>query len=129
MKRFGICTLTLLGMFALVMAATRWSDSSVAADLGPNGSGKVEIDLTGVHPIYANYSRVTGTPEELIVDFALNPQPMGAPKEPLHAEARVVMNFYTAKRFAAALQMSIDRYEKAFGPIETDVEKRVKPKQ
>ena len=31
MKRFGICTLTLLGVFALLMTATRWSDSSAGS--------------------------------------------------------------------------------------------------
>ena len=32
---------------------------------------------------YANFCRVTGSPEELIVDFGLNPQPVGIPKDPI----------------------------------------------
>ena len=60
---------------------------------------------------YANFCRVTGSPEELIVDFGLNPQPVGIPKDPIHVTQRVIMNFYTAKRLLAALQMSVQRHE------------------
>ena len=43
---------------------------------------QVEVEDQGVISLYANFCRVTGTPEELIIDFALNPQPMGAPLKP-----------------------------------------------
>jgi len=36
------------------------------------------------------------------------------------------MNFYSAKRMLLALQATIERHEKAFGVLETDVSKRVK---
>ena len=36
--------------------------------------------------LYANFCRVTGSPEELIVDFGLNPQPVGIPKDPIHVK-------------------------------------------
>ena len=38
---------------------------------------RVKIDDTGASCSYANFCRVTGTPEELIVDFGLNTQPFG----------------------------------------------------
>ncbi len=41
---------------------------------------------------YANFCRVTGSPEELIVDFGLNPQPVGIPKDPIHVKQRIIMN-------------------------------------
>ena len=85
----------------------------------------VQVDDSGASCSYANFCRVTGSPEELIIDFALNPQPMGVPSEAIDIEQRVVMNYYTAKRMLAALQMSIQRHEAVFGVLETDINKRV----
>ena len=34
---------------------------------------------------------------------------------------------FTAKRLLAALQMSVQRHEAAFGVLETDIQKRVQP--
>jgi len=77
--------------------------------------------------LYANFCRVTGTSEELILDFGLNPQPLGVPSEPIPLTQRIIMNFYTAKRTLYALQMTIQRHEAAFGVLETDVQRRVQP--
>jgi len=44
---------------------------------------QVEVDDTHVTAAYANFCRVTGSPEELIIDFGLNPQPVGMPKNPI----------------------------------------------
>ena len=74
---------------------------------------------------YANFCRVTGTPEELIVDFGLNTQPFGVPVEPVQITQRIVTNYYTAKRMLHALHLSVQRHEQAFGVLETDVQKRV----
>jgi hypothetical protein len=76
---------------------------------------------------YANFCRVTGSPEELIVDFGLNPQPIGVPKDPIQVKQRIIVNFFTAKRLLAALQMSVARHEAVFGVLETDINKRVRP--
>jgi hypothetical protein len=78
---------------------------------------------------YANFCRVTGSPEELIVDFGLNPQPIGVPKDPIRVNQRIILNFFTAKRLLAALQMSVARHEAVFGVLETDINKRVRPQQ
>ena len=85
----------------------------------------VQVDDSEASCSYANFCRVTGSPEELIIDFALNPQPMGVPSEAIDIDQRVVMNYYTAKRMLAALQMSIQRHEAVFGVLETDINKRV----
>ncbi len=87
----------------------------------------VQVKDEHVAPYYANFCRVTGSPEELIVDFGLNPQPVGPPREPIEIKQRVVMNFFTAKRLLAALQMSVQRHEAVFGVLETDVNKRLRP--
>lgn len=88
---------------------------------------QVEVNDDSATAGYANFCRVTGSPEELIVDFGLNPQPMGVPKDPINVNQRIVMNFYTAKRLLAALQMSIAKHEAVFGVLETDINKRVTP--
>ena len=85
----------------------------------------VQVDDSESSCSYANLCRVTGSPEELIIDFALNPQPMGVPSEAIDIDQRVVMNYYTAKRLLAALQMSVQRHEAVFGVLETDINKRV----
>lgn len=85
------------------------------------------VEVTDKHAIslYANFCRVTGTPEELILDFGLNAQPFGVPTEPVDVKQRIVVNYFTAKRMLQALHMSVQRHEQAFGVLETDVQKRV----
>lgn len=88
---------------------------------------QVALDETKATAAYANFCRVTGTPEELIIDFGLNAQPFGTPTSPIAVSQRLIVNFYTAKRLLAALQMTLQRHEAAFGVLETDVQKRVMP--
>lgn len=88
---------------------------------------QLRVDDRHVEGCYANFCRVTGTPEELILDFGLNSQPFGEQVEPVPIAQRVVLNFYTAKRMLAALQLTVQRHETAFGLLETDVQKRVVP--
>jgi hypothetical protein len=86
---------------------------------------RVEVNDKNAVCLYANFCRVTGTPEELILDFGLNAQPFGMPTEPVEVKQRIVTNYYTAKRMLQALHMSVQRHEQAFGVLETDVQKRV----
>jgi hypothetical protein len=88
---------------------------------------QVEVDDSHVTASYANFCRVTGSPEELIIDFGLNPQPVGVPKNPIGVSQRVIVNYYTAKRLLHALSLSVQRHESVFGVLETDIQKRVKP--
>ncbi len=86
---------------------------------------RVQVDDTRASTSYANFCRVTGTPEELIIDFGLNAQPFGVPTEPVIITQRLVTNYFTAKRLLHALHLSVQRHEQAFGVLETDVQKRV----
>lgn len=88
---------------------------------------QVQVTDENAAACYANFCRVTGSPEELIVDFGLNPQPIGVPKDPIQVKQRIILNFFTAKRLLAALQMSVARHESVFGVLETDINKRVRP--
>ena len=96
-------------------------------DALPEARSEVRIDDSKANTCYANFCRVTGTPEEVILDFGLNSQPFGIPTGAVGISERVICNFYTAKRFLAALSMTIQRHEAAFGVLETDVQKRVQP--
>lgn len=91
----------------------------------PPAATQVQLDESNVTSCYANFCRVTGTPEELIVDFGLNTQPVGIPEHPIRIAQRIILNHYTAKRLLGALSMSVQRHEAAFGVLETDVRKRV----
>lgn len=88
---------------------------------------QVQVEDQNALALYANFCRVTGSPEELIIDFGLNPQPIGVPKDPIQVKQRIIVNFFTAKRLLAALQMSVARHESVFGVLETDINKRVRP--
>ena len=87
----------------------------------------LQIDDKDAVANYANFCRVTGTPEELIIDFGLNPQPIGVPTSPIPVTQRIITNFYTAKRMLHALTMTVQRHEATFGVLEIDVQKRVRP--
>lgn len=96
-----------------------------AAEGAVQQRARVEVNDKGAICSYANFCRVTGTPEELILDFGLNSQPYGVPTEPVEVKQRIVTNYYTAKRMLQALHLSVQRHEQAFGVLETDVQKRV----
>jgi len=85
---------------------------------------EVVVDDSGTVPSYSNFCRVTATPEEVILDFGLNPQPFATGRQDVKAIQRIVMNFYTSKRLLTALGMTIQRHEGTFGSIELDVRRR-----
>ena len=89
----------------------------------------ITVDESKTISSYANFCRVTGSPEELIVDFGMNSQPMGQNEKPVDISQRIVLNFYTAKRLLHALHVSVQRHEEIFGKIETDIQKRVVPRE
>jgi hypothetical protein len=108
------------------------AEASVSPEAKPGQQSQqqvqqLHVDDSNVNALYANFCRVTGSPEELIVDFGLNPQPVGIPKDPIKVSQRVIVNYFTAKRLLAALQMSVQRHEAIFGVLETDIQKRLRP--
>ncbi len=103
------------------------TDTSAARAQPVQQQQQIQVDDSNAVCSYANFCRVTGSPEELIVDFGLNSQPTGVPTDPIQIKQRIVVNFFTAKRLLAALHMSVQRHEAAFGVLETDVQKRLQP--
>ena len=49
---------------------------------------RIELDDSNVSALYANLCRVSSTPEEVILDLALNPNPLGAGTQALRVSQR-----------------------------------------
>lgn len=85
------------------------------------------IEAEGLAALYANFVRVSPSPEELVLDFGLNPNLPGGQVTAVKVAQRLVLNYYTAKRLWAGLGIALQRHEQTFGVLETDVNKRVLP--
>lgn len=90
---------------------------------------QVKVNDSNVAASYANFCRVSSTPEELILDLGLNPQPLDPNNTEISVGQRIILNHYTAKRLLSALSMALQRHEQAFGVLETDIRKRVVQQQ
>jgi hypothetical protein len=100
---------------------------ALAATSAPAQNVRVELNSGSLATNYANFFRVTGTFEELILDFGLHTGailPNGP--EPVKLAQRMILSFPTAKRLLAALQVALARHEQVFGNVETDPNKRAK---
>lgn len=86
---------------------------------------RIQIDDSQVSASYANLCLVSSTPEEVIVDFALNANPGVQPDRKIKLAQRVVLSHFTAKRLAALLNSTLQRHEQQFGPVEVDIRKRM----
>ncbi len=112
-------------------AAESTSESTPEAktEAPAEGGGQQQQVLTvtdeNVFAGYANFCRVSSTPEELILDLGLNPNPYAPGNVTVKVSQRIIMNHYTAKRMLSALSMALQRHEQAFGVLETDVRRRV----
>jgi hypothetical protein len=90
------------------------------------GQATIHVDDSHCNAGYANFCRVSSTPEELILDLGLNPHPYATGETTVRVSQRIIMNHFTAKRLIHALGVALQRHETAFGAVETDVRKRVR---
>jgi len=91
----------------------------------PN-QAKVAVSTKNMEVLYANFCRGTMTPEEVILDFALNPNSHGRVlEEEIDVRQRTVLSFPAAKRLFYLLHDMLRRHEEVFGTIETDFQKRM----
>ena len=88
---------------------------------------RITVDDTGVTAAYSNFCRVSSTPEELILDLGLNPTPFANGDITVPVTQRIIMNHITAKRMLGLLSATLQRHEQAFGVVETDVNRRLRP--
>jgi len=112
-------------------AATATEAPAAEAAAAPAAGGQqvqqtLVVDDSSVSAGYANFCRVSSTPEELILDLGLNPNPYATGEVTVPVGQRIIMNHFTAKRLLSALSMALQRHEQAFGVLETDVRRRVK---
>ena len=84
------------------------------------------VDDSSASAGYANFCRVSSTPEELILDLGLNPNPFAQGSVTINVGQRIIMNHFTAKRLLQALAVTLQRHEQAFGTLETDVMRRLR---
>lgn len=89
-------------------------------------ANQIPTDLSSLSTVYTNFCRVSVTPEELVLDFGLNPDVNPHPSEAVKLTHRVVMNFFTAKRLLLALNNVVVQHENAYGAMELDFQKRVR---
>lgn len=88
---------------------------------------QVSIDTSNLRTSYANVCRIAQTPNEVIVDFGVNPNFFGQIlDEPLKLDNRVILSHDAAKRLCLHLTATIQNYEARYGVIELDVTKRLK---
>lgn len=91
------------------------------------GENAPAIDTETLKTTYANVCRIAQTPNEMIVDFGMNPNFFGnILPEPLKLESRIIMTHDAAKRLMLHLRNAIQSYEAQYGVIELDVAKRIK---
>lgn len=85
------------------------------------------IDASNLKANYANVCRIAQTPNEVIIDFGLNPNFFGQIlDEPLKLDQRVILSHDAAKRLCLHLTATIQNFEAKYGVIELDVTKRLK---
>ncbi len=77
--------------------------------------------------VYSNVSRIFATPNELVLDFAMNVNAFGPMiEEEAQIVSRVVTSYDGAKRLWVHLTQTLQAYEEKYGVIELDVAKRIK---
>jgi hypothetical protein len=88
---------------------------------------QVAINDADMASVYVNFFRVTGNPDEVLLDLGMYSQVMGpGGPEPIELTHRLVMNFVTAKKLAEVLRVVVARHEQAFGAVEVDPNRRLR---
>ena len=96
----------------------------------PQQAVQLPVDLSKMETGYSNFFRVTGTFEEVVLDFGLHTGMMTqSGPEAVKLSQRLVLSFPTAKRLLMALQMAVARHERLFGQVETDPQRRLRGQQ
>ena len=102
------------------------SPSGINPPPAPRPAAPVSIDDSSAVACYANFCRLSGNPEEVVIDFGLNQQHTQTSGQAVAVTQRVVTGWYTTKRLLHALQAAVERHEATFGVLEPDVQKRLR---
>lgn len=93
------------------------------------GAQQIQVPIidNDLQSIYVNFFRVTGNPDEVLMDFGIYSQVMGPNgPEPVHLKHRLIMNYVTAKKLAEVLRVVVQRHEQVFGYVEVDPNRRLR---
>jgi hypothetical protein len=112
----------------LVLGGYVYSQRDLQKGLGAQpAAANFAVDPAPAPVSYTNFARVSVTPDEVILDLALQTDMDPEPKQPIRVSNRVVMNYFTAKRFSNALQQVVQQHEATYGLVELDFQKRMLP--
>ena len=98
----------------------------------PGSERQPQISQSEMKTSYANVCRIAQTPNEVIIDFGINPNFYGTIlEEPLKLDNRIIMSHDAAKRLCIHLTQTIQNFESKYGTVELDLTKRLvrKPEQ
>lgn len=98
-----------------------------AAATPTNQQAQLPIHDAEMESLYVNFFRVTGNPDEVLLDLGMYSQvtsPTGP--EPVELTHRLIMNFVTAKKLAEVMRVVVARHEQAFGAVEVDPNRRLR---
>jgi len=109
------------------MADQQATPTPTAAPAQANQQIQVPINDAEMESLYVNFFRVSGNPDEVLLDMGLYSQVIGATgPEPVDLTHRLVMNFVTAKKLAEVLRVVVARHEQQFGVVEVDANRRLR---
>ena len=98
------------------------SEKTEQADSAAQKEGtqvQVQMDDTDIETVYANFSNVSGTREEFMVDFGMSSvRRTGGTKVSVKLTKRILLSPYTTKRLAQLMNQVVSSYEAKFGTIE-----------
>ena len=104
-------------------------ETPAPAPAAPGQAQQIQVSINDAEmaSVYVNFFRVTGNPDEVLLDLGMYSQVMGAAgPEPIELSHRLVMNFVTAKKLAEVLRVVVARHEQAFGVVELDPNRRLR---
>ncbi|MHC4994159.1 MAG: DUF3467 domain-containing protein [Planctomycetota bacterium] len=100
-------------------------DATVTAPEPQQPQTQLRIDESKAAITYSSTSRLSGTAEEIVIDFSQGIKPGPQPNTAiLQIDSKVILSPWAAKRLALALNQTIQRYEQAYGALEIDPRKR-----
>jgi hypothetical protein len=110
-------------------AKTDVPPAAQAATAGQPMSVQVQVDVSKMETIYANFVRLSlsSSTEEVVMDVGMHTgilTPAGM--EPISLTHRLIMNPFVAKRLLESLRQIVGRHEQAFGALEVDPQKRLR---
>jgi lactate dehydrogenase-like 2-hydroxyacid dehydrogenase len=95
-----------------------------------NAPQQIAISMEKAQTVYSNMCRGAMTSEEVLLDFALNPNINGRVlDEPAEITTRLVLSFPSAKRLLHLLHAMVTKHEETFGPVPMDPSERARLKQ